>query len=537
MTKLTDNLARLGVARISGFLNPATVELLQELDLSTMTSTELAHLVVQQRGSNGLLLDPVMRREIFDVLSEEDAAHLARLLSAEGETPWIALSQIGFRQGESETETLFRFFGHEPPTLPETGDDIAPRILVHAEYPLFKHQRDACYRVLAQLRAPPRRVLLHMPTGAGKTRTAMNAIAQAFRDEPEEENVVVWLAHSEELCEQAAQEFSRAWAILGNRDIHLFRQFAQHQNPLDEVRGGFLVGGLALMYSRSLSEQSSFLNLGRRVKLVIMDEAHQATAPTYNHLLRLLAPNEGTAILGLSATPGRSWLDAEEDARLAEFFRHNKVGLEIEGYDDPIAFLQAEGYLARAEYVSLPYAPGREVSLTGAEQQALADGLDIPERIIGRLSQDHQRNLLLLQNIRAEADRGGKILVFACSVDHALLLADILQMQGYRVAAVTSATPRQKRRQIVTAYRDRDELQILTNFGVLTTGFDAPKTNTAVIARPTQSVVLYGQMVGRAARGPRAGGNETCRILTVVDQLPGFRNMADAFSFWDEIWD
>ncbi len=67
-------------------------------------------------------------------------------------------------------------------------------------------------------------------------------------------------------------------------------------------------------------------------------------------------------------------------------------------------------------------------------------------------------------------------------------------------------------------------------------GFDAPRTNVAMIARPTRSVVLYSQMVGRAARGPRAGGNERCRVITVVDRIPGFRSIAEAFTFWEDIW-
>jgi superfamily II DNA or RNA helicase len=73
---------------------------------------------------------------------------------------------------------------------------------------------------------------------------------------------------------------------------------------------------------------------------------------------------------------------------------------------------------------------------------------------------------------------------------------------------------------------------------VLTTGFDAPRTSAAVIARPTKSLVLYSQMVGRAIRGVRAGGNETAVIVTVVDQgLPGFNSVADAFTNWEDIWD
>lgn len=49
--------------------------------------------------------------------------------------------------------------------------------------------------------------------------------------------------------------------------------------------------------------------------------------------------------------------------------------------------------------------------------------------------------------------------------------------------------------------------------------------------------MLYTQMVGRATRGPRAGGNEEAEIVTVVDTaLPGFGNMADAFGNWEDVW-
>lgn len=58
-----------------------------------------------------------------------------------------------------------------------------------------------------------------------------------------------------------------------------------------------------------------------------------------------------------------------------------------------------------------------------------------------------------------------------------------------------------------------------------------------MIARPTKSLVLYSQMVGRAIRGPAAGGNATAEIVTVVDtDLPGFGSVADAFVNWEDVW-
>ena len=73
--------------------------------------------------------------------------------------------------------------------------------------------------------------------------------------------------------------------------------------------------------------------------------------------------------------------------------------------------------------------------------------------------------------------------------------------------------------------------------GVLTTGFDAPDISAAMIARPTRSLVLYSQMVGRATRGLKAGGNAEAEIVTVIDpDLPGFGSIADAFKNWEDVW-
>ena len=78
----------------------------------------------------------------------------------------------------------------------------------------------------------------------------------------------------------------------------------------------------------------------------------------------------------------------------------------------------------------------------------------------------------------------------------------------------------------------------MCNYGILTTGFDAPKTSCALIARPTDSLVLYSQMVGRAIRGIKAGGNLDAEIVTVVDTcLPGFDKINNAFFNWEDVWE
>jgi superfamily II DNA or RNA helicase len=266
-----------------------------------------------------------------------------------------------------------------------------------------------------------------MPTGAGKTRTAMNLIAHFARHRLAKDELVIWLAHSEELCEQAAEEFEESWNALGIRNLRLHRCFGSHKVDLSTVDSGILVGGLQMMFSQSQRNQSEFLKIARKAKLVIMDEAHQAIAPTYQHILDMLAADPSTAVLGLSATPGRSTFDAMEDIRLAEFFARQKVTLEVDGYESPVDFLQKEGYLAAVNYERIKYSPSGDFELSANERLALQRGLVVPASVLKRLGADERRNLLVLSRIIEEAeDPSRKIIVFACSVDHARLIANIL---------------------------------------------------------------------------------------------------------------
>ena len=80
------------------------------------------------------------------------------------------------------------------------------------------------------------------------------------------------------------------------------------------------------------------------------------------------------------------------------------------------------------------------------------------------------------------------------------------------------------------------KLKVLINFGVLTTGFDAPKLKTLVIARHTNSMILYSQMIGRALRGPRNGGNELNYVVDVIDNIANLGNTDFMFSYWENFW-
>ena len=77
---------------------------------------------------------------------------------------------------------------------------------------------------------------------------------------------------------------------------------------------------------------------------------------------------------------------------------------------------------------------------------------------------------------------------------------------------------------------------MLINYGVFTTGFDDPKINCIVVARPTYSVVLYSQMIGRGLRGPKNNGTEDCLIVDVLDNILNQPDIEIACNFFANEW-
>ena len=434
---------------------------------------------------------------------------------------------------DRELTRLREFFGLVEERIVPRG--ISSVAVVTPEYGLFDHQRAAVRRVVRLLSEDERRTVLHLPTGVGKTRTAMHVVAQWLcRHEP---SVVVWLASGKELLEQSVGAFNDAWAHLGTRTLKVGTMWGDRTLDLDGFLDGFLAVGLAkgwAILSRVDPEWAA--RLSKRVRLVVFDEAHQSIARTYRRITDELLLDYRCALLGLTATPGRTWADIDADGKLAAFFSGNKVTLEVAS-DNPIAYLTENGYLARASFRTLFAVPGLEIN--DSELARMSEALDIPEEIVENLSMSEQYVAAVLGAVEELLCKGHRrVLVFAATVAHARVLTAILVARDVRSEAVTAVTPARVRERAIRAFKsDDDAPMVLVNFGVLTTGFDAPKVSGVIVARPTKSLVLYSQMIGRAIRGPRAGGTEACEIVTVVDpSLPGFGDVAAAFLNWEDVW-
>jgi DNA repair protein RadD len=476
-----------------------------------------------------ILQNKKQRKILLELLKESEAEEILEALGVTySGAAFDALINLNLRS--SQLKIIFNFFQVQIPEI-EVIEQSLDRELITPEYGLFEHQRNAISSVLEILEKSPHRVVLHMPTGAGKTRTAMNIVSQYLR--VHEPAVVLWLANSEELCEQAATEFINSWRVTGNRNTNVQRYWGLHKEL--NLNDGVIVAGFQKIYSKFLESPTKFASFGEKVSMIIVDEAHQVIAPTYRAVVDAIqSRNPATSLVGLTATPGRTWDDIDSDKQLSHFFARKKVTLKVDGFDNPIEYLINEGYLARPKFEEIKFD-----SFTQSEVNDIYSDFEISDKLLKKLANDQLRTLRIVQKIESLAKRHKRILVFATTVEHSDTLAILLGMCGLAARSLSSKTPANERKGIIDWYKDdSDTLKILCNYGILTTGFDAPKTSAAIIARPTKSLVLFSQMVGRATRGIKAKGNKESEIVTVVDvELPGFRNISESFTNWEDIWE
>lgn len=516
----------------------------QKMTGSLIEKQQLAEAVFILSGFE-IVTEQLNRSRLIERMSLEQAGDmLAQLLENLGSSESISSQADKY----DLLETVATRYPHEFGTLLGFGDAIAlaneSSMSIEGirecrpEYPLYPYQQKIVKKANQLITSnDTNRCLIHLPTGAGKTRTAMNIACEHLREN--ENALVLWLADTSELCTQAVDEFNKSWSSLGNQDIKIYSYFSDTNISLGGIDRGFLVAGLQKLNSAKKTDLPIlYKKLRDFVTLIIFDEAHKAIAPTYAQTVRdmLQSENKVTAfLLGLSATPGRKIISTsevdQEDRALSEFFDSNKITMKISGYESPIKYLVDKGYLAKATFHTISYEGGRIVYAD--EFSSKKHDAEIKRA----LTEDQNRNLKLLETIRDEYNKGSSIIVFACSVDHSRNLAAFLSFEGIKAYSLDSKYDSTETRRFKIAEYSKGNVRVLINYNILTAGFDAPITNVAIVARPTDSLVQYSQMVGRAMRGKQSKGNDSCEIYTVRDDIPAFTSVLEAFSHWDEMWE
>jgi DNA repair protein RadD len=375
------------------------------------------------------------------------------------------------------------------------------------------------------------RCILQMPTGSGKTRTAMEIVSEYLN---EHSTSVIWLANTEELVDQAFESFREVWGIRRKKPLAAYNHM-RYSGDIDYERQSFHLNTLQGLNSKNGKELiEKILSGNPGIGLVIVDEAHISIAPTYRNTIKHLLSNEGK-LVGLTATPGRTinrFADGQiDDNRELSDFYLNKLFQIDTGDKPPIEFLRERGILSNAKFFSIE-GSYIESCLSPEEKIKMNETKKIPAIILGRLSNNSRRNAIILDKLQKLLAANKKVLFFATSIDHSKVIASLINLLGYNAAHVDGETGA-SRAKVIQQFKDGD-LRLLSNFGVLTTGFDDPKIDVVFMARPTNSVVLYSQIIGRGLRGPSIGGTEVCEVYTINDNIVDLPSNNQIYSYFDE---
>ena len=347
--------------------------------------------------------------------------------------------------------------------------------------------------------------LLALPTGAGKTRTAVYAVLEAISSG--HATRTLWLAPSHELLEQAIVTVRALWKCYHTvPSIELVRWRLLKKIPIFKKPVVFFATPQLLVQRFGQKRRRASPSFD----LVVFDEAHQAVAPEFQHAVDTVRSQDGRAspLVGLSATPGRA--DPASTEALVDLFGGRLLTSE-RLRPNPIQELQQRGILARLEFKSVT--PTRK--FIGQHQIATSVN-DLPkstkqwEYDLGRFSSVIELVQTTLH------DR--QTLVFAGSIAHANALYVALVGKGCRVEVISSQTPTRERDRILDAF-GRGDINVLINKSILTTGYDAPAVTDVVLTMPIRSPILFEQIVGRASRGPEVGGNAVSCVWQLDDHL------------------
>ena len=358
------------------------------------------------------------------------------------------------------------------------------------DFVLRPYQNESVDRAINFMKTAPagKNGLVMLPTGSGKSLVIANIVKQL--DAP-----CLIFQPSKEILEQNEGKL---------------RSYGIRPAIYSASMGRAQVGEVTLATIGSVRKQSDRF---QDMKYLLIDECHLVNAKSgmYKAFFESLPE---VRILGLSATPYRLTTDGYGGSIL-KFLTRTRPRI----FSDVVHYVQNRelfdaGYLAPLEYRSVN-------GLDLARLQQNSTGADFTDRSVRMLFDDIGFDGMLQDEVQRLLDSGRKnVLVFTRFVEESEALA--ARIPG--AAVVTAETKKAERVRILRDFR-AGRIPVVSNVGVLTVGFDYPELETVVLARPTMSLALYYQMVGRCVR-PHPD-KEKAVVVDMVGNLKQFGKVED----------
>ncbi|MDY0249607.1 MAG: DEAD/DEAH box helicase [Pseudomonas sp.] len=356
---------------------------------------------------------------------------------------------------------------------------------MNAPFTLRPYQQEAVDATLKHFRKSDDSAVIVLPTGAGKSLVIAELARLARRK-------ILVVTHVKELVEQNHAKYQSYGVLGGIFSAGLSRKESQYQVTFASVQS------VAANLEQFKDEYS----------LIIIDECHRISADESSQYQRIIEQlrqqNKGLKVLGLTATPyrlGMGWIyryhyrgfvRSEEDKPFVHCI-----------YELPLIYMISRGYLTKPELVDAAVA---QYDFSTLAQNRFGE---YAEKDVNALLGKHQRvTRAIIEQVMGLAIQRQAVMIFAATVDHAKEITGYLPQE--QTALITGVTEQRERDQLIQRFKQR-QLKYLVNVSVLTTGFDAPHVDFIAILRPTQSVSLYQQIVGRGLRLDE--GKQNCLVI------------------------
>jgi DNA repair protein RadD len=357
-------------------------------------------------------------------------------------------------------------------------------------YILRPYQHEAVEATLKHFRRGKSPAVIVLPTGAGKS-LVIAELARLAKGR------VLVMAHVRELVEQNHAKYLSFGLEAGIYSAGLNRK---------EVDQKVIFGSIQ---SIARAPEDFFENFS----LVVIDECHRVSVDGetqyFQVVTQLQKKNPALCILGLTATPyrmGLGWIYQYHDQKKLQRTQEDRFFKKCL-YELPLHFMIKNGFLTQPIKIDSPVACYDFSSLK------LERGRFIHAQIEEVLKDQKRITPLIIKNIIEMAEDRKGVMIFTSSVNHAI---EIMQsLPPFISALVTGETPAQERDEMISAFK-AEKLKFLVNVSVLTTGFDAPHVDLIALLRPTESVSLYQQIIGRGLR--LSPGKSDCLILDFTGQ-------------------
>ncbi len=344
---------------------------------------------------------------------------------------------------------------------------------------LRDYQQDLLEQAETALQPPDARVMLQLPTGGGKTHIAGALLSSWLHDGRK----AVWLTHRKELSVQTRRMLTEA-------GVSAYR--LESWEPGNDVQS--ITNGVVILMVQTVSRRNNKKQIWGEFNshdLLVIDEAHHAPSPGYNRAIQQWPG----PVIGLTATPWR----LSKTERFDHLFKELLHGPQVSQLQADKWLCQARVLIPKPEEIIRAGAIDRGEYTEAGIQQANQDRPDVMTAGALRFWQLHA------------AKR--QTIVYAISQDHAHKLKAVFHDAGIPAAVMLSDTPPDERAKAIESFGN-GTLRALVNVAVATEGFDLPYASCVVITRPTMSLALYLQMVGRGLRRKANGGD--CLILDLA---------------------